>query len=72
MITLAEVGKKKRCTEWKHMMILSLGTSDTVSPFLSWLPEDCFLQFIQEGLERIILTGLCISKKEMVARLLFD
>ena len=53
-------------------MILSLGTSVTVSPFLSWLAEDCFLQFIQEGLGRIILVGLCISKKEMVALFLFD
>ena len=53
-------------------MILSLGTSVTVSPFLSWLAEDCFLQFIREGLERIILIGLCMSKKEMVALFLFD
>ena len=53
-------------------MILSLGTSVTVSPFLSWLAEDRFLQFIQEGLGRIILIRLSISKKEMVALFLFD
>ena len=53
------------------MMILSLGTSVRVSPFLSWLAEDCFLQFIREGLEKIILICLCMSKKEMVALFLF-
>lgn len=53
------------------MMILNWGISVAVPPFLLWLLDDCFLQFIQEGLRRIILPGSHIQK-QMATLFLFD